>query len=41
MDVFVPSAITKDAGHKELIAITKDKKGKVGQLVLPIDIFKR
>ena len=41
MEVVIPSAVTKDPGHKELTAITKDAKGKTGQLVLPIDVFKQ
>jgi hypothetical protein len=40
MDVFIPSSITKVTGHKELIATTKDKKGKAGQLILPLDVLK-
>jgi hypothetical protein len=41
MNVFVPTAVTKEPGHKELIAATKDKKGKAGQIVLPLDVFKQ
>ena len=41
MEVLIPTAVTGEAGHKELIAVTRDKKGKAGQLVLPIDVFKR
>ena len=41
MDVFVPTSVTKEAGHKELIAVTEDKHGKIGRVVLPIDIEKR
>jgi hypothetical protein len=41
MDVLIPTAVTGEAGHKELIAVTRDKKGRAGQLVLPIDVFKR
>jgi len=41
MDVFVPTAVTKEPGHKELIATTKDKKGKTSQIVLPLDVFKQ
>ncbi len=41
MDVVIPSGVTKDAGHKELIATTKDKKGQTGQVKLPIEVFKQ
>jgi hypothetical protein len=41
MAVTVPSAVTKEPGHKELVAATKDKKGKTGQIVLPLDVFKQ
>jgi hypothetical protein len=41
MDVFVPTAVTKEPGHKELIATAKDKKGKTSQIVLPLDVFKQ
>ena len=41
MDVVVTSAVTKEPGHKELIATTRDSKGKVSKVVLPIEIFKR
>ncbi len=41
LSVSIPTAVTKEAGHKEFVATTKDAKGKLGHLVLPIDIFKR
>ena len=40
MDVVIPTYITKEAGHKELVAATKDPKGKTDQLILPIEIFR-
>ncbi len=41
MDVVVTTSVTKEPGHKELIATTRDSKGKLGKIVLPIEIFKR
>ncbi len=41
MDVVVTTAVTKEAGHKELIATARDSKGKLSKVVLPIEIFKR
>ena len=41
ISISIPTAVTKAAGHKEFIAVTKDAKGHAGQIVLPLDIFKR
>ncbi len=41
MDVVVTTAVTKEPGHKELIATTRDSKGKLSKIVLPLEIFKR
>lgn len=41
IDVLLPTSITREPGHKELIAIAKDKKGKKSTLILPIDVFRR